>query len=53
MTRKDFVAKAKDVASIVDPYARTQSAIDAAKVFAAHNPRFDYARFYKACGVVV
>jgi hypothetical protein len=53
MTSKDFIAMAKTVADIVDPYARTQAAIDAAKVCAASNPRFDYAKFYHACGVVV
>lgn len=53
MTKKDFQAMSKDVATIVDTYARTQAAIDAAKVCAKFNPRFDYARFYQACGVVV
>jgi hypothetical protein len=53
ITKKDLIAMAKTVATIVDPYARTQAAIDAARVCAASNPRFDYARFYQACGVVV
>ena len=53
LTRKEFQALAKDVATIVDTYARTQAAIDAAKVCAKFNPRFDYGRFYQACGVVV
>ena len=53
ITQKDLIAMAQTVATIVDPYARTQAAIDAAKVCAASNPRFDYARFYQACGVVV
>jgi hypothetical protein len=52
-TKKDFMALAKDVASVQDPYERTQAAINAAKVCAALNPRFDYDRFYQACGVVV
>jgi hypothetical protein len=53
MTKKDFIAMAKTVATIVDPYARTQAAIGAAKVCSESNPRFDYAKFYYACGVVV
>lgn len=51
MTRKDFKALAESIRTILDPHARLQAAVAAASACAKANPRFDYDRFYAACGV--
>lgn len=57
MTRKDYVAIAEAIAaararaSIGGKKAIDAVAVELAKVFEADNPRFDAARFVKACNV--
>lgn len=62
MTRKDYVAIARILASIRMPEsehqftrghegARETIALDFAEHCATDNPRFDRARFLKACGI--
>lgn len=51
MSKKHFVAAAKDVAEIKGAKSRRAAAEILAKQFAAENPRFDRARFMAACGV--
>lgn len=52
MTRKDFKAMAASIASITDPVQRKLVAEQMANICAASNPRFDYGKFYAACGVI-
>ena len=50
MTRKHFIAVAKIVSN--QPESNRESlALDFVRMFQAENPRFDSARFLKACGV--
>jgi hypothetical protein len=51
MSRKHFVAMAKELADIADLDARKQAAKAFADVAKAMNSRFDYTRFYEACGL--
>lgn len=58
MTRKDYVAISKAIAATRGNYGNlaVQKAIDnvayaLADEFRGDNPRFDYDRFVKACGV--
>lgn len=61
MSRKDYVAFAAVLKSHIDLHARNESpssvqalewlAGDMAGTLATDNPRFDRARFLKACGV--
>lgn len=57
MTRKDYKAIAAGFASNEPPAGSTLRRLqwledinEVARVFAADNPRFDRARFFKACG---
>ena len=51
MSRKHFVAAAKVIAAIENLEKRKEMAEFQARLFAADNPRFDYMRFYAACGI--
>lgn len=51
MTRKDFKAIADQIAAISNLVERKTMAIQMAEVCRQSNPRFDFARFYQACGV--
>jgi hypothetical protein len=50
MTRKHFVEIAK-IVSNTPVVGRKALALDFVRMFRADNPRFDPARFLKACGV--
>lgn len=51
MSRKDFELIAQGISAIADPLARLQAASAVAGACAQSNPRFDMARFFRACGV--
>lgn len=51
MTRKHFVAMAQTIAAMPDRKAADCTAQTFARIAASHNPRFDLARFRKACGL--
>jgi hypothetical protein len=51
MTKKHFVAMAKEIAQMPNMAERLTVAIAFCKVAAMVNPRFDQARFLTACGV--
>ena len=51
MTRKHFQAIAETLRNISDYETRRIVAHELAAVFEGLNPRFDYARFYRAAGV--
>ena len=51
MSRKHFVAMAKEIADMQDRKSARIAAEAFAHVAAAVNPRFDFNRFYSACGV--
>lgn len=51
MTKKHFEALAKHIRMILDPHARLNAAIAVAAACQKANPRFDFERFYVACGV--
>jgi hypothetical protein len=51
MTRKHFKIMAAEVAAIVDLTERKSMAERLAVMCKAANSRFDFARFYAACGV--
>jgi hypothetical protein len=52
MTRKHFEIFAEEIRNIMDPHARLNAAIAAATACKRINAKFDFDRFYKACGVV-
>jgi len=52
MSRKDFVALAAEIAQIVDVDARRSAAYAVAVACQKLNPRFDFTKFYEACGAV-
>jgi hypothetical protein len=51
MTKKHFVAMAKEIAQMPNMAERLTVAIAFCKVARATNSRFDQARFLDACGV--
>lgn len=64
MTKKDYEAIARTVRGSLEAISATElphtasvreaikhTAVDLSRIFAADNPRFDRARFLKACGV--
>jgi hypothetical protein len=51
MTRKHFVAMAKEIAEMPDRKSARIAAEAFALVARAVNPRFNFDRFYTACGV--
>jgi hypothetical protein len=51
MTKKHFVALAKHIRMILDPHVRLNAAIAVAAACQEANPKFDFDRFYVACGV--
>ena len=51
MTRKHFIAMAREIAQEPTMTIRLQMAINFCKVAKMANPRFDQARFLTACGV--
>jgi hypothetical protein len=51
MTRKHFVAMAKEIAQMPNMAERLTVALAFCKVAASDNPRFDSGRFLTACGV--
>jgi hypothetical protein len=53
MTRKHFKAAAESISKISDPDTQRQECEKQGEAFAAGNPRFDWLRFYSACGVAI
>lgn len=56
MSRKDYIAMAESIRIIVKNYPECRKAIkelaeDIANTFKCNNSRFDYSRFYNACGL--
>jgi hypothetical protein len=51
MTRKHFVAMAKEIAQMPDRKSAKIAAEAFAQVARSVNPRFDFGRFFTACGV--
>ena len=51
MSRKHFIAMAKEINAMQDRRSARLVAEAFAAVASAVNPRFDFARFYTACGV--
>jgi len=51
MSRKHFITLAEHIRFIGDMTARRQAAEAVAAAAREHNNRFDYSRFYAACGV--
>jgi hypothetical protein len=51
MSKKHFVAMAKEISSMPDRNAARITAESFARVAQAANPRFDLNRFLTACGV--
>jgi hypothetical protein len=51
MTRKHFIAMAKEISQEPVMAIRLQMAINFCRVAQMSNPRFDQARFLTACGV--
>ena len=51
MTRKDFRVIAAEIASMVNRDEAQAMATRMADVCRQSNPRFDYGRFYAACGL--
>ena len=51
MPKQHFVALAAEISLIANPAARYDAAFAVATAASIFNPRFDRARFYKACGV--
>jgi hypothetical protein len=51
MTKKHFIAMAKEIAQMPNMAERLTVAIAFCKVAASANPRFDQAKFLTACGV--
>ena len=51
MTRKHFIAMAREIAQMPVMADRLKVAIAFCKVAATTNPRFDQAKFLDACGV--
>ena len=51
MTRKHFIAMAREIANMQDRNAAKTVALAFAQVAGSVNPRFDFNRFYIACGV--
>jgi len=51
MTRKHFIAMAKEISQMSDRKSARIAAEAFAQVARAVNPRFNFDRFYTACGV--
>ena len=51
MTKKHFIQVAKDIAALANRKTAKMHAEFNAALFAKANPRFDKARFFKACGL--
>lgn len=51
MSKKHFEALAKYISGMMDPHARLNAAVAVASACTEVNPRFDFQKFYKACGV--
>jgi len=52
-TKKDFIAAAKQIAAMQDKTEAETMAKGFAEMFSRQNPRFDFNRFYSACGVTI
>ena len=51
MTRKHFIAMAREISEMPDRRSARIAAEAFAAVASAVNPRFNFSRFYTACGV--
>ena len=51
MTKKHFVAMAREISQMPNMAQRLATAIAFCRVAQTANPRFDQARFLEACGV--
>ena len=51
MTRKHFIAMAREIAQMPDRKSARVAAEAFAQVAYAVNPRFNFNRFYTACGI--
>jgi len=51
MSKKHFETLAKHIRMILDPHVRLNAAVAVAAACQEANPKFDYERFYAACGV--
>lgn len=51
MSKKQFEALAKHIRTILDPHVRLNAAVAVAAACQETNPKFNYDRFYAACGV--
>ena len=51
MTKKHFIAMAKEISQMPNMAERLTVAIAFCKVAASTNPRFDQSKFLDACGV--
>ena len=51
MSKKHFELLAQKIRAIADPVARRQAAEAVSHVGSITNPRFDQARFFRACGI--
>ena len=51
-TKKDFIVAAYIIHSIKNKRERARMTIKFGREFAAENPRFDYQKWYRACGFV-
>ena len=51
MTKKHFEALARQIRNILDPHVRLNAAVAVAAACKETNRRFDFDRFYEACGV--
>ena len=51
MTRKHFIAMAREISEMQDRKSARIAAEAFAAVASAINPRFNFSRFYTACGV--
>ena len=50
-TKKDFIATAKMISEMADRNEAKKLAENFAKIYANSNSRFDFQRFYSACGL--
>lgn len=51
MSKKHFIALAREISYITDETARKLAAMAVANAAAQSNDRFDRSRFYAACGI--
>ena len=51
MSKKHYIAMAKELSNIPDLISRLKAASMFAKIAKADNPRFDINKFFAACGI--